>query len=150
MMSSVKCQQGFSAMIVIVLIVLFALLGTYMSTMSSLSSLTTTQSGSAIQAWFAARTGVEWAVQQSLAASDGGCTCATNCCTGINGQSLNFSEGGLNGYDATVSCTARSIKEAGANYCVYDLSVSASNSSPAQLTSVARTISLSISDRNAP
>jgi len=145
-----KGQAGFSAMIVVVLIVLFALVGTYMLSMSTISSLNTTQSASAMQAWFAARSGVEWAVQQSLAASDGGCTCATNCCTGINGQTLNFSEGGLNGYTATVSCSAGSVTEAGANYCVYNLGVTGSNDSPAQLTTAARTISLSISDRNAP
>jgi len=143
-------QQGASVIIVVVLIVLFALLGTYMLTMSTLSTLGTTQSGSAMQSWFAARSGVEWAVHRSLAASDGGCTCAANCCTGINGQTLNFTGGGINGYSATVSCSARSVVEASANYCVYDLGVTASNNSSAQMTSTSRTISLSISDRNAP
>jgi MSHA biogenesis protein MshP len=143
-------QCGASAMIVVVLIVLFALLGTYMSTMSTLGSLTTTQSGSAMQAWFAARTGVEWAVQRSLEASEGGCTCAANCCAGINAQILNFSEGGLNGYSANITCSAGGVTESTISYCVYDLSVTASNNSSAQMTSVSRTISLSISDRNAP
>lgn len=149
-MKAQRKQQAGSAMIVVVLIVLFALVGTYMLSMSTISSLNTTQSASAMQAWFAARAGVEWSVQQSLAASDGGCTCATNCCTGINGQTINFSEGGLNGYTATVSCSAGNVIEAGANYCVYNLVVTGSNASPAQLTTASRTISLSISDRNAP
>lgn len=137
-------------MLVVVLIMLFGLLGTYMATMSTLGSLTTTQSGSAMQAWFGARSGVEWAVHQSLAASDGGCTCATNCCTGIHGQSLDFSEGGLDGYTATVSCAASSVTEAGSSYCVYNLSVTGSNNSTSQVTSASRSISLSIFDRNAP
>lgn len=145
-----KLEHGFSAITVIVLIVLFAILGTYMLSMSTLGVLNTTQSGSAMQAWFAARTGVEWAVQKSLNASDGGCTCATNCCTGINGQTLNFTEGGLDGYSADVSCSAGAVTEATSNYCVYNLSVTSSNNSGAQMTSVSRTISLSISDRNAP
>ena len=118
--------------------------------MSTLGVLNTTQSGSAMQAWFAARTGVEWAVHQSLAASDGGCTCTSNCCTGINGQTLNFTEGGLDGYSADVSCTAGAVTEATTNYCVYNLSVTSSNNTGVQMTSVSRTISLSISDRNAP
>ena len=144
-------QTGFSAIIVVVMIVFFALLGTYMATMSSISSLNTSQSAGAMQAWFAARSGVEWAVHQALAASDGGCTCATNCCTGISGSTLNFSEGGLNGYQATVDvCNAVNYSEASASYCVYDLTVSASNNSSVQLTSVYRTITLSISDRNTP
>lgn len=143
-------QHGVSAIIVVVLIVLFALLGTYMTSMSTISSLNTTQSASAMQAWFAARSGVEWAVHNSLAASDGGCTCATNCCSGINGQTLNYSEMGLDGYSVTVSCSAVSVTEAAANYCVYNLGVTGTNNSPVQMTSVSRTISLSVSDRNAP
>lgn len=149
-MNKKNSQRGFSAVMAVVLIVLFALLGTYMATLSVTGSLGTTQSASAIQAWFAARSGVEWAVHTSLAASDGGCTCATNCCTGINGQLVNFSEGGLSGYTASVSCTARAVIEGGANYCVYDLAVNAANSSTAQLTSASRVITLSVSDRNAP
>lgn len=137
-------------MIVVVLIVLFALLGTYMVSMSTISSLNTTQSASAMQSWFAARAGVEWAVQQSLAASDGGCTCATTCCTGINAQTISFSEGGLNGYTATVGCSASSATEASSNYCVYNLDITGSNNSSAPLTTATRTISLSLSDRSAP
>lgn len=143
-------QGGVSAIIVVVLIALFALLGTYMASMSTLGSLNTTLSGSAMQAWFAARTGAEWAVQQSLVASDGGCSCAANCCTGINGQVLNFTEAGLTGYQATVTCAARDAAEAGSNYCVYDLGITATNNSGVPLTTVSRTLMLSITDRNAP
>jgi MSHA biogenesis protein MshP len=146
-----KRQTGFSAIMVVIMIVLFALLGTYMATMSSISSLNTTQSASAMQAWFAARSGVEWAVHQALAASDGGCTCETTCCPSISGSTLSFTEAGLNGYSATIDvCSAVTYNEASASYCVYDLSVSASNSSTVQSTSVYRAITLSISDRNAP
>ena len=143
-------QQGIGAIIVVVLITLFALFGTYMLSMSSISSLNTTQSSSAMQVWFTARSGVEWATHQSLAASDGGCTCATNCCVGINGQTLSFTEGGLNGYSTTITCGAQPFTEAAANYCVYTLGSTATNNSPAQLTSVSRTINLRVTDRNAP
>lgn len=138
-------QNGFSAITAVVLIVLFALLGTYMASMSSLSVLNTTQSGSAIQAWFAARSGVEWAVQRALSgsASDSSCSCSAA------NDTLNFSEAGLDGYTATVSCNGSEIDEAGTNYCVYDLSVTASNNNPA-LTSVSRTISFSITGRPFP
>jgi MSHA biogenesis protein MshP len=143
-------QSGFSAMIVIVLIVLFALLGTYMASMSTIGSLNTTQSVGSMQSWFAASSGVQWAIQKSLAASDGLCTCATNCCAGINGQPLNFTEGGLDGYRATVSCSASPMTEAGSNYCVYNLGVTGTNGSSVQQMLTSRTISLSIADRNAP
>ena len=143
-------QSGFSAMIVIVLIVLFALLGTYMASMSTIGSLNTTQSAGSMQSWFAASSGVQWAIQKSLAASDGLCTCATNCCTGIHGQTLNYSEGGLDGYSATVSCSASPMTEAGSNYCVYNLGVTGTNGNSVQQMLTSRTISLSIADRNAP
>ena len=145
-----KRQNGFSAMIVIVLIVLFSLLGTYMASMSTIGSLNTTQSAGSMQSWFAASSGVQWAIQKSLAASAGGCTCATTCCTGINGQTLNYSEGGLDGYSATVSCSASQMTEAGSNYCVYNLGVTGTNGSSVQQMLTSRTISLSIADRNAP
>ena len=149
MRNNQKVQQGFSAIIVVVLIVLFALLGTYMVSMSSISSLNTTQSRGAMQVWFAARSGVEWAVHQSLAAVPG-CTCAIDCCTGINGQTINFTEQALNGYSATITCVDQSFSEASANYCVFNLGSAATNNGSAQLTSVARTINLSITDRTAP
>ena len=84
------------------------------------------------------------------AASDGGCTCATTCCTGINGQTLNYSEGGLDGYSASISCSASPMTEAGSNYCVYNLGVTGTNGSSVQQMLTSRTISLSIADRNAP
>lgn len=139
-------QNGFSAITAVVLIVLFALLGSYMVSMSSLSVLNTAQSGSAIQAWFAARAGGEWAVQRALSASAGDSGCS---CSAANG-SVNFSEGGLAGYTATVTCSGNEIDEAGTNYCVYDLSVTGSNSSAAQLTSASRTIAFSITGRPFP
>jgi len=134
----------------LVLIVLFALLGTYMLTLTVTGSLSTTQSASAMQAWFAARSGAEWAVHQSLAASDGGCTCAVNCCAGIDGETVNFSGGGMNGFVANTACASRAVTEAGTDYCVYDLEIGASNSSPGPLTSVFRSITLSVTDRDAP
>jgi len=137
-------------MMVLILTVLLALLGTYMLTMTTLTSIGTSQSEASMQVFFAARSGSEWAIHQSLTASDGGCTCATDCCTGINGQTLNFNEAGLNGYQASISCSASNYIEAGNSYCVYDLDVNASNNGSAQFTTVSRTLSLSVSDRNAP
>jgi Tfp pilus assembly protein PilX len=143
-------QKGISIMMALILTVLLALLGTYMLTMTTLTTIGTSQSEASMQVWFAARSGAEWAIHQSLSASDGGCTCATNCCTGINAQTLNFNEAGLDGYQAAISCSASNYIEAGNNYCVYDLGVDASNNSSSQFTSVSRTLTLSISDRNAP
>lgn len=137
-------------MMVLVLTVLLALLGTYMLTMSTLTSIGTSQAGAAMQVWFAARSGAEWAIHQSLSASDSGCTCAVNCCAGINGQTLNFNEAGLDGYQAAISCSASNYIEAGNSYCVYSLGVNASNNGSSQFTSVSRILSLAITDRNAP
>ncbi len=150
-MNKISKQRGITAMMAVILIVLFSLLGTCMVTMSTISTLNTIQSGSAMQVWFAARSGVEWAVRQSIEASNPGvCTCATDCCAGINGQALNFTEVGLNGYSTTITCTDQAYTEASFNYCVFNLGSAATNNSATQLTTVTRTINLSISDRNAP
>ena len=66
-----KWQRGFSAIVAVILIVLLALIGGYMATMTSVSSINTTVSAGTMQAWFAARSGIEWAVQQAVVAAPG-------------------------------------------------------------------------------
>ena len=143
-------QHGFSAIIIVVLIVLFGLLGTYMATLTSVGSFSATQSTSTSLAGFAARSGAEWAVHNALAASDGGCTCGANCCAAINAQTINFAEAGLDGFQASLSCSEIQYSETPATYCIYNINATATNGSGAQLTSVSRTLSVSIVDRNAP
>jgi len=144
-------QKGFSAIMAIVLVVLLALLGTSMATLTTTSLLNTTSSTFSIQSWFATRSAVEWAVHTAVNQS---CTCETNCCSSIDGATINFTAGGLNGYqadfDAVTGCTETEFIEGGTNYCVYEIDVLGSHDSAGDLTYASRRIKISITDRNAP
>ena len=140
MKGNIGKQGGFSAMIVIVLIVLFALIGTYMLSLTAVSSINTTMSAGAMQAWFAARSGVDWAVQRVL---NGGCAAV--------GPTLNFSGGSLDGFQATISCPPpTTVTEGPDTYDIFNIGVTASRGAPGQLNFVSRTINVTVTDRNAP
>ncbi len=152
MSRSRKTQHGQGAIAVIILIVLFSLIGAYMSTLSTSSTMNTILSGGSIQAWFASRSGVEWAVHQAL--NRPVCVCGgTTCCsagTAIDGATINFTGGGTLGYQANIDCTETSLTEGSNNYCIYNIGVTATRGSAGAETYVARRIEVTVTDLNAP
>ncbi len=131
-----KAQQGFSIIMVVILIVLFALIGGYMATLVGVGSINTTTSVGSMQAWFAARSGIEWAVRDLIVGS-GACSAPT----------INLSGGGTNGFSVVLTCTASSFTEAGIGaYNVYALTSKASRGSPGDIAYVARQLNVSITD----
>ena len=135
-----KAQAGFSAIIAIVLIVLFALLGTYMATLSTIGSLNTTQSVASMQAWFAAKSGFEWAVYDAIQ------NAAANLNCNASGPSFTLNGGGTNGYNVQITCTTSSATEGSSTYTVYSLTSAADKNSIGSITYVSRTISASVTD----
>jgi hypothetical protein len=138
-------QGGFSAIIAVVLIVLFALIGTYMATLSTIGSLNTTQSLGSMQAWFAARSSVEWAVFRVI--NDGDCV-AVNAAT-----PLSLTGGATNGFTVTLACSvfdddgmADGIDEGGTIYNVYDITVNARKGSVGDITYLSKSINISVTD----
>lgn len=145
MIYNYKKQKGFSAIIAIILVVFFALIGTYMTTLSNISSLNTTQSLRSMQAWFAAKSGLNWAVFDAIQNN----AVALNC--GGAGPSFTLSGGGSDGYDIEVTCTSTTFVETGfctvLNPCTtYSLTVFAENGSPGDITYVSRTLFASVTD----
>lgn len=131
-------QQGFSAIAAVVLIVLFALLGAYMATLTGVQSITTTLSAGTMQAWFAARSGVEWGVYQVTEAGD----------CGAFPDTLQLSEGGTDRFQVTVTCDSTSVTEAPDTYNVYQLTSTATRGSAGTPGFVSRTIRVSVTDVN--
>jgi MSHA biogenesis protein MshP len=132
-------QRGFSAITAVVLVVLFALIGAYMATLSGTQSMSTTASQGAMQAWFAAHSGVEWAVFRVL---------NDNSCTAVNGVTLNLNEGGAADYAVGLTCAATSYTEGPNTYNVYALTSSASRGTTGQVGYVSRIITTRVT--NAP
>ena len=143
-------QQGFTAIIALVLIVLIALVSAYMTTLFTVASISTSLSAEGMQAWFGARSGIEWAIHTAL--NQAPCTCGTDCCNAVTaGAPFTFTEGGLNGYQATVNgCGETPATEGGSTYCIYNLDLTAVNGSVGGPDYASRRIVISITDRNAP
>jgi len=144
-------QRGFGALTILVLMVLISLLGVYVNSMVTLSSLNSSASAVGIQAWFAARSGAEWGIYQAL--NRPACTCGSNCCsagTSISGATLNFSSGGLSGYQDTLDCSETPVDEGGTNYCIYDIGSTATFGSPGDITYARRRLQVTVTGKNAP
>ncbi len=144
-------QKGVGAIAIVLVVVLLSLVGVYMSSMSTLSILNTASSGTTIQAWFAARSGVEWGIHQALNRPP--CTCGTNCCssgTAINGATLNFTGGGSDNFQAVLDCDETPLDEGGVSYCIYDIGVTATFGTPGDVTFARRRIEATVTERNAP
>jgi MSHA biogenesis protein MshP len=119
-----RTQAGFTAILVIVILVLFALIGVYMSTQLTTASLSTSSSYLGIQAWLAARSGVEWGLHRALRSSSCAATTA-------------FAVGDFN---VTVTCTSAAVTEGPDNYTVYNLTSTASKGSPGNVLYVFRKV----------
>ncbi|MBL1141749.1 MAG: hypothetical protein HND53_06920 [Proteobacteria bacterium] len=130
-------QRGFSAIMAVVLVVLLALMGGYMATLTSVSSINATVSAGTMQAWFAARSGVEWAIQQVIGA--GACIASPT--------TFNLNGGGTNGYTVVLTCVPTAHTEAGVGaYNVYAITSRASKGTPGSPAYVARQINISVTD----
>lgn len=138
-------QKGFSAIIALVLIVLLALLGIYMATLSNVSSFGTTQSLGSMQAWFAAKSGFQWAVQRVI--STNACFTAAdgNFATTGDGD-FTINAGGINNFNITVSCAAAAYTEASTTYNVYTIASTSERGAAGDITYISRTINAKVTD----
>jgi MSHA biogenesis protein MshP len=132
MIRSNSKQHGFSAIAAVVLIVLFALLGAYMATLTGVQTVTTTLSAGGMQAWFAARSGVESGVVRV----------GNNNCNDFN---LSLTEGGSDRFEVDVTCSEEDVFEAPDDYSVYHLTSTATRGSPGTPGYVSRSIRVSVS-----
>lgn len=122
-----RIEQGFVAIIAVIVLVLFAIIGVYMSTQVTTASLGTTVSYLGIQAWFAAKSGIEWGIHQALWSSS--CNASTT---------FNIDE-----YTVTVQCSPTAVSEAPDNYTVYNLISTAARGNPGDITYVSRRVETS-------
>lgn len=134
-----KCQRGFSAIAAIILIIMMALVGGYMSTLTSVGSVNSTISAGTMQAWFAARSGIEWAVQQIIVTAPGACITSPT--------TINLTGGNTNGYTVVLTCVPTAFTETGiGTYNVYALTARATKGTAGNIGYVSRQLNLSITD----
>ena len=129
-------QAGFSIMIVVVLLVLLATIGGFLATTGTVPHVAAALSQAGVQGWFAARSGLEWAVFDAL--DSGSCPSASF-------QPPGSAFAGLN---VAISCNFSSVSEGSNVYNVYVITATATRGSAGAPDRASRTIRAKIT--NAP
>ena len=93
-MSTRRRHAGMALMSAILLIVVLIGLGIGMMNLSNVQEDTTSKAILAAKVYYGAKAGIDWGVQQAIAAS----SCV--------GSTLNLTQGSLNGVTVTVTCAA--------------------------------------------
>ncbi len=138
-MKTPRTQRGIALVIIAVLLVLFVTIGIVMATRSGVQHMSVGLSVRAMQAWFAAQSGLEWAVHQSTASQvthdaicDAGGTITT---------SFTLTGGASNDYDVSIICDdSGGFQEAGVTYEVDVITAAASRGNPGDITYATRAI----------
>ena len=105
--------RGFSIVAALFLVVVVAALGAFAVRIATSQQQTVNLALLSARALAAAESGIEWGAFRAL--SGGSCTTTT----------LNLTEGGLNGFAVTVTCTSTAHTEAGLPVTVYSINASA-------------------------
>lgn len=103
--------EGFSIVSTIFILVILGLASTYIISLSAVSRETSVRSIQGERAFFSARSGVEWAIREIILDST---QCPPN-------TVLSLTQGGLNGFQATVTCTATPYTEGTTTYNIFDI-----------------------------
>lgn len=117
-------QRGFSLISTLFMLVVLAVLGSYMVRLNVSQQTTTTLSLQSVRAWYAASSGLEWAVYQIN---------TNNSCPGVP-SSFN-----ADGFTITLSgCSANPVTEGTSSYVLYDIQINASRGTFGSTDYVAR------------
>lgn len=108
-------QRGFSLISTLFMLVVLAALGAYMVRLNVAQQTTTTLSLQSVRAWYAATSGLEWAVYRIN---------SSNSCPAV------LSSFAAEGFTITLTgCDSHSVTEGASNYTLYDVQVEASRGS---------------------
>jgi MSHA biogenesis protein MshP len=135
-MSARSAQRGFTIVSTIFIIVVLALLAVFMTTIGTTQRATSTFSILGARAFFAAQSGMEWAV--ATVVGTGGCFASPTMFTLAGGMT--------SGFDVRLECSATPINEAGVNYRVYQLRATASRGQSDEEDYFSRTIEATVTD----
>ncbi len=128
-------QNGFSLVPALFLIVVLAALGVVAVRMSVIGSQTVVLAMQGSRADAAARSGVEWAIYEALVNN----SCAAS-------SSLSLTEGGLNGFTVSVSCSSASFSEGQDTVTVYTVEAFAVSGAYGQPDYISRRVRTTLTD----
>ena len=118
-MNTYPKQQGFILVSTVIVITgLMILMGTYMVNLVGNQRMNTSLSQQSIQAWFAAHSGMQWAINDALYHNANHLNC------GLVAPTFTLTGGGTRGFTVTVHCVATPMTDGdNNNYTVYVLKV---------------------------
>ncbi len=132
-------QRGVAIVAIVILLVLFVAIGAFMATRSGVQHASIALSVRSMQAWFAAQSGLEWAVHQAVssqASHDAICDAGGTIVT-----SFTLGGGASAGYDLRITCNDNGgYQEGGVNFEVDVIDVVASRGSPGEIAHAARRV----------
>lgn len=104
-------KKGFALLSAVFILVILALLATFIVSLSSSTRQTNTLAIQGVRAYFAARSGIEWGINQVI---------VNNAC--FSSQTLNLTQAGLNGFNVDMSCTViGTFTEGTDTYSVFEI-----------------------------
>jgi MSHA biogenesis protein MshP len=118
-MIALKRANGFSIVAALFVVVVLALIGSYMVSLGALTQSSQSLSMQGVRAYYAARSGLEWGAYMVAPSTASGGSEPYNCPT--SPTTLSFTQGGLNGFTSTVTCSQSSFTEAGITYNTFQI-----------------------------
>lgn len=124
-----SAQGGFTLVSAIFIVVILSLIGTYIVSISALTGSSSSLALQGVKAYFAAKSGLEWGIYKVAPSAVSGGLPPYNC--PATPTTLTFSQGGLAGFTAVVSCVQGSFTESGVTYNTFQISSTGSFGVPA-------------------
>jgi MSHA biogenesis protein MshP len=140
-------QRGFALVAAIFIVVVLALLGIMMVTVGGVQRATATTAVRGTQAYYAARSGVEWGIYGAL--NNTVATCG-NAPSALTTNTFNLSVNGLNGFSVSVVCIYTLHRERNDTYKVFVITATATSGAFGEVDYVSRTLKTTVTDAQPP
>jgi MSHA biogenesis protein MshP len=139
-------QQGFAAIAAIFLVVVLAALGGFMLTFSNTQQLTSAQDIQGTRAYWAARTGLEWAIAGVFATAPVlPATTPLATCPSLASTPALTPPAAVDGFTLTITCTPRAYTEDGITRTIFQLDVTATaGGATGSISNIERSVSASL------
>jgi MSHA biogenesis protein MshP len=140
-------ERGFALVAAIFIVVVLALLGIMMVTIGGMQRATATTAVRGTQAYYAARSGVEWAIFGAI--NNIAATCGAAPST-LTTNTFTLAVNGLNGYTVSVVCSYTPHRERGNTYNVYLITSTVTSGNFGDVDYVSRVLQSTVTDAPAP
>jgi MSHA biogenesis protein MshP len=140
-------EHGFALVAAIFIVVVLALLGIMMVTIGGMQRATATTAVRGTQAYYAARSGVEWAIFGTINNTAATCGAAPSTLTT---NTFTLAVNGLNGFTVSVACSYTEHRERSNTNKVFLITSTATSGNFGDVDYVSRVLQSTVTDAPAP